>query len=34
MNSNELIETIAFWMAAYIAIMVLIVGFKEGRDND
>ena len=32
MSSNDLIETIAFWGAAYIAIMVLIIGFREGDE--
>ena len=32
MSSNELIEMVAFWGAAYIAIMVLIVGLSEGDE--
>lgn len=32
MSSNDLIETIAFWGAAYIAIMVLVVGLREGDE--
>lgn len=34
MSSADIIETVAFWGAAYIAIMVLIVGIQEGQDND
>ena len=32
MSSGDIIETIAFWGAAYIAIMVLVVGLSEGDE--
>lgn len=32
MISNDIIETIAFWGAAYIAIMVLVVGLSEADE--
>ena len=32
MSSNDIIETVAFWGAAYIAIMVLVVGLSEGDE--
>ena len=32
MSSNEIIETIAFWGAAYVAIMVIVVGLSEGDE--
>jgi len=34
MSSVDIIETIAFWGAAYIAIMVLVVGLNESDKRE